>query len=67
MASRRSVQLWHHSTGDVHGEETPSDDTFLEGLSLHKLSKMTSPERVMEIADSNLIEESAGGRIMKHA
>ena len=43
----------------------PTEDMFSDGLSLHNFSKMALPERVMEIADSSLIEESDEGR-MKH-
>ncbi|RVW64481.1 Receptor kinase-like protein Xa21 [Vitis vinifera] len=36
----------------------PTEHMFLDGLSLHSFSKMALPERVMEIADSNLVGES---------
>ena len=35
----------------------PTEDMFSDGLSLHNLSKMAFPERVMEIVDSNLVGE----------
>ncbi|KAL6342314.1 hypothetical protein AAG906_007528 [Vitis piasezkii] len=36
----------------------PTEHMFPDGLSLHSFSKMALPERVMEIADSNLVGES---------
>ncbi|KAL6343151.1 hypothetical protein AAG906_020940 [Vitis piasezkii] len=36
----------------------PTEHMFSDGLSLHSFSKMALPERVMEIADSNLVGES---------
>ena len=36
----------------------PTEHMFSDGLSLLSLSKMALPERVMEIADSNLVGES---------
>ena len=36
----------------------PTEHMFSDGLSLHTFSKMALPERVMEIADSNLFRES---------
>ena len=41
----------------------PTEDMFSDGLSLHNFSKMALPERVMEIADPSLIEESDEGRM----
>ena len=36
----------------------PTNPTFSDGLSLHSFSKMALPNRVMEIADSNLVRDS---------
>ena len=36
----------------------PTDPMFSDGMSLHIFSKMALPERVMEIADSNLVGDS---------
>ena len=39
----------------------PTDPMFSDGLSLHIFSKMALPERVMEIADLNLVRDSDEG------
>ena len=36
----------------------PTNPMFSDGLSLHSFSKMALPNRVMEIADSNLVRDS---------
>ena len=36
----------------------PTDPMFSDGLSLHSFSKMALPERLIEIADSNLVVDS---------
>ena len=42
----------------------PTDNMFCEGLSLHKLCKMAIPQKITEIADSQLLiqfsEEQTG-------
>ena len=43
-----------------------AEDMFSDGLNLHKLSKVALPEGVMEIADSNLINEESDEGRMKH-
>ena len=43
---------------EMFTRKRPTDPMFSDGLNLHSFSKMALPQRVMEIADSNLIQDS---------